>query len=175
MVDEVRLVGQGGVVSSWVGCVSPSWSTQFQKSPEKNVVSKLNFASKKNSNHSFELPQHPMTQPCKAAKQFEEWVSTWLFPDFVGENPKILKIKQAMFMLTERYRVFRRNVPKAHSQHNSDRGHICIFNIWDQNYEKLEKIEARLEGPLLFEPKPTPPKPRGTLIGLEIEDEAWES
>ena len=110
--------------------------------------------------------------PCEHAKGYSSWVENWLFPKIVTEKPDIVSINQAKIFLTGHYRVLRLKASKRCRNYCSDRGHVCIFHIWDQTYERLEALESTVEKPKLIKENSPPPKENivylDRLYGLEV-------
>jgi len=111
--------------------------------------------------------------PCEHAKGYSSWVEDWLFPKIVTEKPDIVSISHAMLLLTRRYRSLRSSVTKRCRNHSGDRGHVCIFHIWDQTHERLEALESTVEKPRLFEENSPSRKEEivyiDRLYGLDVE------
>lgn len=114
---------------------------------------------------------------CDGAKEFSAWVDDWLFPKIVTGEPDVVTINQAKIVLTDHYRTFRNKAKKSCRQHCSDRGHFCLYHVWDRAYERLKALELRVAKPVISKPpkpkKPPPPKPDpraqigGIILGLE--------
>lgn len=81
---------------------------------------------------------------CAAAQEFYEWIRDNLSEEALGEGVSRLSIIIAKSELTDRYQELRRQVGKRCRNQASDRGHECIFHIWDQAYQHLEKLANQL-------------------------------
>jgi len=88
------------------------------------------------------IPEVPSR--CEYALLFLDWVQENIDEEIVGKNITVLTLIIAKAILTDQYRFLRRQVNKKCRNKVSDRGHECIFHIWDQSYQRLEKIESRL-------------------------------
>lgn len=123
------------------------------------------------------IPEVPSR--CPAAQTFLEWIQENLSDEVLGVNIKRLTLIMAKAKLTDQYRFFRRQVDKRCRNNVSERGHECIFHIWDQSYQRLEAIEGRLPEPLSvpeleelkeLKKKDREERPFATLVALQ-EDE----
>ena len=118
------------------------------------------------------------TNRCDAAQVFYEWTQENMSEEVLGEGVSRLTIILAKAELTDRYQELRRQVPKRCRNHTSDRGHKCIYHVWDQAYQKLLKLAGQLpvsatfpEIQLLKEMNERDDKrPFATLVALLEED-----
>jgi hypothetical protein len=94
----------------------------------------------------WSIPEKP--KRCQKAQEFYEWIEENLSPEALGENIKLLTIRLAKAELSDRYQFFRRQVNKRCRNKMSNRGHECIFHVWDQAYTRLDEVEGRLPEPL---------------------------
>ena len=125
---------------------------------------------------SWSVPDE--TNRCDAAQLFYEWTQENINEEASGAGVSRLSIIVAKAELTDRYQELRRQVNKRCRNHTSDRGHECIFHIWDQTYHRLEKLAGRLplsvtfpELQLLKELKERDDeRPFATLVALESEE-----
>ena len=87
---------------------------------------------------------------CAAAQKFFEWTRENVGKEAFAEGFSRLSILIAKADLTDRYQELRRQVNKRCRNHTSDRGHECIFHIWEQAYQQLEKLSGRLPVSVTF-------------------------
>ena len=108
----------------------------------------------------LEIPEEEEAENplCEYAQGFSAWTNH-LF-NFL-EEPNIVKINQVKIMLQDRYFDMYHYVPRSHRYKASPTGHTCIFQVYENTYEKIHIIELTLMPPLLFDvehfPKPLPP------------------
>jgi hypothetical protein len=97
------------------------------------------------------LPSH-----CPYAQTFSEWVE-----ELLGDlaPPSIVTVNQAKVQLLDKFFEWRKFVPKSHERHLGRVGHVCIYQVFVQAYERLKVIELALTPPMLFIPPPPPPPP----------------
>lgn len=105
-----------------------------------------------------DLVEEPVEEPvpnlCRYAVQFKLWADT-LCDKHTGA---IVDINQAKVLLLDKYYDWKQYVPKPHRKHTGDRGHTCIFHVFEATYKTLRLAELSLNPPLLFlPPAPLPP------------------
>ena len=110
---------------------------------------------------------------CRYAEAFSDWVVQALD---VSQNPNIVAVNQAKVLLVDKYFEFFSVAPKQHRYHFSPSGHVCIFQVFIEFYQRLKTIELSLTPPMLFLPAPPPPPPpppqiAGIFIGEEFGEE----
>jgi hypothetical protein len=116
---------------------------------------------------------------CVYAKKYTDWAEQAYraLPD----PPTIAAVHQVILLNTLKYFEFRSVVPKTHRDLISDRGHTCIFHVFEETFQLLKfTILSLPEHTTLLLPRPAPPPPpapryeiAGVPIGLRgPEDEA---
>lgn len=93
---------------------------------------------------------------------FAEHFATWAQPlcAQIEARPSIEGIHQAMLLNTMKYHEMRPILPKAHRNHVGERGHICVFHLYERTFHFLKmKLLALPEHATLMLPKPVPPPP----------------
>jgi hypothetical protein len=94
---------------------------------------------------------------CVHSQQFLTWAEQ-LCADYSGS---VVKLNQAKVLLVDKFFEWRTYVPKSHRNLIGDRGHFCIFHVFELTYRKLRLAEISLTPPMLF--LPSPPSPPATL------------
>jgi len=110
----------------------------------------------------FEL-QEPVIL-CPPAQIFSEWVNGLL--ESVSQEPSIVSINQAKILLQDKWHDWRSAVPQRHRNHLGNRGHTCLFQVYEQAYNQLRILELSLTPPMLFIPPPPPQIPQ-VFLGEE--------
>jgi len=95
---------------------------------------------------------------CSHAQHLSDWID-WLYEDIVGDQPTIFEVKQAKLLLSEQYLEWRNAVSLRHRDLLSKRGHICLYEVFVDGFNRLKTTELSLRPALLFEP-PRPPPPQ---------------
>lgn len=113
------------------------------------------FLSIWNSIGKLDIPEPEEDTICIFALRFQEWVDRLLR---VLENPEVVLINQAKVLLTDKFFDWQRFVPQSHRQRLGIHGHTCVFQVFEDAYEKLRFVELNLTPPMLFLPH-DPPKP----------------
>jgi len=104
----------------------------------------------------FEFVITPEDKRCEAAKQFEEWIQQYCLTGL--KKADALTILQNKNDLTDSYMQRRRDVSKSHRDHVTERGHTCIFHIFERYYRQLRAAELSLKPiPLSELVKPSSP------------------
>lgn len=120
-----------------------------------------------NRAQDFELPEYQPPK-CVFAQRFSDWTSV-LYAN-VAQNPSIVFVNQAKILLLDKYFEWRSFAPKSHRNHLGANGHICLFQVFVEAYERLKVMELSLTPPLLFLPSSSsPPQIAGIFIG-EMEE-----
>ncbi|MFN8495574.1 MAG: hypothetical protein U0350_48725 [Caldilineaceae bacterium] len=102
---------------------------------------------------TFELPEEE--EPlCAYAQQFAPWAN--LLCEEAEKRKQIVSLNHAYVLLLHKYFEWRNVVPKNHRDRVSERGHICIFQIFDRAYHRLMMLQLSLE-PILTSYPPAPP------------------
>jgi hypothetical protein len=121
---------------------------------------------------NFTQPQAP--QSCQYADILGNWA------DEVVRNAEksrdYVTILEAKIHLVDKFFSIRAFAPKAHRMKMSDIGHICIWNRFEEYFNRLAIAQLALTPPLFLPepPAPTPPPPprrAGGLFIAEIDDE----
>lgn len=115
----------------------------------------------------FELPPEPINF-CPYAQEFAGWVIPFL--SSVSQEPSIVTINQAKILLQDKWHDWRSIAPRRHRNNLGNRGHTCLFQVYEQAYHHLRVLELSLTPPLLFIPAP-PPTPQIPEIFLGEEEE----
>ena len=96
---------------------------------------------------------------CPYAQRFSEWTNGLLTS--VSQETTVVSVNQAKLLLQDKWHDWRTVSPKLHRNHLTNRGHICIFQVYEQAYHQLRVLELSLTPPLLFlPPAPKPQLPR---------------
>lgn len=113
----------------------------------------------------FEFFDEP-EEVCRYAQAFADWASQVLD---LGHEANLVLVNQGKVLLVDKYFEYFSIVPKRHRYHFSPRGHVCIFQVFIEFYQRLKERELALSPPLLFLPKPSSPPPQiaGIFIGEE--------
>jgi hypothetical protein len=114
----------------------------------------------------FELGE-PEPDYCPYAEQFHRWADGLC--ETATQRATVVSLNQGKILLVDRYFQMRATVPKSHRNHLSGRsGHTCIFQVFEESYERLRAVELSLTPPMLFLPEqPRPPQIAGIFIGEE--------
>jgi len=124
----------------------------------------------------IEMPE-PAENKCFYSQGFTTWVEQ-LISNII--NPTAVSINQATVLLLDKYFEWHRYVPAEHRWRLGQRGHICIFQVFEAAYDHLKVIELSLTPPLLFlpnnEPIIIPPSPRiaGIFLGETLDNKNEE-
>ncbi len=111
-----------------------------------------------------ELALPPETPTCSFAQRFAGWVNE-LFATMITD-PTIVSVNQAKILLVDKYFEWRAVVPKSHRARLGKTGHHCLYQVFEQSYERLKVIELSLTPPMLFIPPPPTPKPPPQIAGI---------
>src|SRR6266487_1546135 len=108
---------------------------------------------------------------CPFAESFSQWARELVTKTLT--NPSLVSINQAKILLLDKYFAWRVVVPKRHRNINQASSHLCIFDIFCENYERLKVVELSLTPPMLFIPPPPPaplppppPAPPAQITGI---------
>ena len=120
-------------------------------------------------------PRVPIPESvCPYAEQFARWCQELCAE--LQKGATIVTVNQKKVLLLDKYFDWRAVVPKAHRTRMNDRGHRCIWHVFDETYLKVRALELALTPPMLFlppkhqrPPKPVLPQVAGIVLG-EIED-----
>jgi hypothetical protein len=129
--------------------------------------------------NDIEIPE-PVENKCFYAHGFTGWVQQLINGI---QNPTVVSVNQAKVLLLDKFFEWHRYVPNAHRMRLGNRGHICIFQVFEAAYDHLKVIELSLTPPLLFLPDsvpiiPPPPRIAGIFLGEDLdhkEDDEGES
>lgn len=117
---------------------------------------------------------------CEHSELFLAWSGALC--DAAIKKGRLVVLHQAKLLLTDRYMVWRDNVPRAHQRRDvefQDDGHACIFSVFAPAYQRLREAEVALDPPKFSDsPGPRIVRPRrspvdGFTIG-EYEDDEFE-
>lgn len=97
----------------------------------------------------FKGPVKPPDE-CKYALEFEKWTKTLITND---KEITITQVQQAKVLLVDRYFEWRRYVPKTHRNRVGERGHTCIYHVFEQTHDRLKSIELSLTPKTEFFPQ----------------------
>lgn len=119
------------------------------------------------SDFEFKLPDKE-PKMCIHARDLDAWIKEHI--QAVLQSPDPVAINQSKLRLLDRYFDHRAAVTKAHRDCVGERGHRCIFHVFECAYQQLKLCELKLTPPLLFVP-PTPPPPTplqvpGIFLGM---------
>lgn len=133
------------------------------------------FLSNWNRIQDLEIPEEPEDTICIYALKFQDWTSGLLK---VLKNPDPISINQTKILLSDKYFEWKRFVPQSHRQRLGIHGHTCIYQIYENAYEKLQIVELSLTPPKIYipvipPPQPKPPNIAGLFIGegSDLDDE----
>ncbi len=119
---------------------------------------------------------------CVYARKLSDWVE--LHCTEAQSTSSLVVIAQTMLLLQKMYFQIRAITPLQHRNLNTtDADHICLFEVYEKEYEKLLDNELNLSPPQLFipaappvlPPPPPPPEPKqelfnGLLLGEVFDD-----
>lgn len=128
----------------------------------------------------FEIDRGSQVEPqrCNFAERFFEWADALCTDAYERRNA--VSVNQAVVLLTHKYFEWRAYVPNAHRNRLGTRGHLCIFQVFAEAYERLKVLELSLTPPAIFlpatpaplpPPAPTTPRIAGIFIGEEEPDD----
>lgn len=112
-------------------------------------------------------------EKCYYAARFLEWAET-----LCSENGwSVVAVNQAKVLLIDKYFEWRNSVPKTHRDRTGERGHFCIFHVFEHAYRKLRLKELSMTPPMLFVPevkaeprmRPIPALFLGEVVDEEVE------
>jgi hypothetical protein len=112
----------------------------------------------------FEFSEEPVER-CPYAQAFFSWAVQVVD---VSES-SVVFLNQAKVLLVDKYFEFFSIVPKQHRYHFSPQGHVCIFQVFLEFYQRIKARELMLTPPMLF--LPTPPSPPPQIAGIFIGEE----
>ena len=119
----------------------------------------------------LELVYDP-TSPCPYAQAFFNWGKRELN---LGRNADLIEVNQAKVLLLDKYFEFYCVIPKQHRYRVRPEGHMCVFHVFIEFYQRIKQLQLSLSPPMLFIPPPPPePPPPPQLAGLffgEVEEE----
>lgn len=96
---------------------------------------------------------------CTFAQRFFEWADE--LGAGASERQSIIFVNQAKILLVDKYFEWRAYAPKSHRDRVRASGHICIFQVFAEAYERLKVLELSLTPPMIFLPSvATPPPPQ---------------
>lgn len=110
---------------------------------------------------------------CSYAKEFSKWVDQLLSEEIQYSN---VSINQAKIQLVDKFFEWYRYVPRSHKLRMGSRGHTCIFQVFENGYQRLKVIELTITPPLLFLPTnqtvllPPPPRIAGIFLGEDLDE-----
>lgn len=103
---------------------------------------------------------------CDYAAHFALWAES-LYQE-TAEQPTLIDIYQGMYFLSRRYYEWRQVVPKSHRDRISERGHVCIFHIWERYFSQLMVLELSLAPSKLVPPSASSRPPRYEIAGVPM-------
>jgi hypothetical protein len=110
-------------------------------------------------------PIEPIPHLCIYAQKFAQWAGELCIN--VAKNPHTVFVNQAKVMLVNQYFEWRNVVPAAHRNYLSNRGHFCIFQVFEEAFSRLQVVQLSISPPpMSFPPSSTSFPVGGTLIGL---------
>ena len=111
----------------------------------------VNYRGLWSKRQAFEFSELPEpTDLCEYAQQFKDWFDELLASEAETTLPFI---HQVSVFLMKRYFQWRKHVPKNHRNLVGDRGHTCIFHIFEQSYEQLAVLELSMTPKTQFFPQ----------------------
>ena len=113
----------------------------------------------------FVLPAPP-SRYCHFAEELYKWAEQ-LCARAEGERSAIA-VKTAKLYLVEKYMDWRLAAPANHRNRLSTRNHICLFSVFTETYERLQKIELSLPLSPLVLPQPPQSANTPTIAGIFI-------
>jgi hypothetical protein len=109
------------------------------------------------------------TAPCEAAEQFEAWCGEELAR--LGEQPRLIDVQRSKLFLLDRYFAWRVRVGDACRDHAVRDEHRCIFQVFEDAYLALDKLELALHPPLQ---PPEAERPMVAVPGVMLGDDVYE-
>jgi hypothetical protein len=110
---------------------------------------------------------------CPYAEKFYEWVNGLLTGVIEYAKPgadparSAVSVNRAKLLLQDKWHDWRTAVPKPHRRRVGNRGHTCLFQVYEQAYHQLCVIELSLTPPLLYVPQPPQPQIGGLYLAEE--------
>jgi len=102
---------------------------------------------------------------------FADLLASWAGPVVSDAEQKqdLMIILQAKLLLLDKFFSIRACAPKVHRFKMVDTGHVCIWNRFEEFYNRLRIAEMALTPPLFFASLPSPPQPQqvGGIFILE--------
>jgi len=94
---------------------------------------------------------------CVFAKQYAAWAQQAY--QALPDPPTVDEVHRVILLNTLKYFEFRGVVPKSHRDLVSDRGHSCIFHVFEETFQLLKFTILSLPAhTTLLLPKPAPPQ-----------------
>lgn len=119
---------------------------------------------RRHDNFKFEIVAQAGAEEdvCLFAQQFKAWFQRTC--QAAIDEPDLIAINQAKLRLIDHYFDLRSYVPRSHRNRMGERGHSCIFHIFERGYAALRLAEFNLAKPSIFLPDkpallPVPPPP----------------
>src|SRR3954462_1362358 len=90
-----------------------------------------------NSHRPLIFPEELEMAPpyCEAAAQFEEWAKEQV--EWAQTQRTVLAINQVKVLIQDKYFYWRQTVTFYHRLLVGERGHRCIYWVWDAYYTRL--------------------------------------
>ncbi len=86
--------------------------------------------------------------------------------------PDPVRINQMKLRLLDRYFEWVAVAPKAHRYKTSTQGHLCLYHVFKEAYDKLKALELALTPPMLFVPElPRPRRPEYPALAIGDEED----
>ncbi len=124
----------------------------------------------------FEIARKSQIEPerCNFAQRFHEWAGALCNGAYERRNS--VSVTQAVVLLTHKYFEWRAYVPNSHRNRLGSRGHVCIFQVFAEAYERLKVLELSLSPPAIFLPPipaslPPPASTTRNIAGIFIGEE----
>jgi hypothetical protein len=97
----------------------------------------------------FILPPPPSGR-CKYADDFHRWGE--LLVEQASKEGSLTAIKTAKLYLAEQYMTWRNAAPAGHRDRLSKRGHICLYGVFIEIYDRLQQMELSISQPITAPP-----------------------
>jgi hypothetical protein len=122
----------------------------------------------------FRFPDR-QAEPCAYARRFAGWTEQ-LFGT-VMRHPTRAGISVAKVALLDRFFEYRAHMPQPHRNRLGTVGHPCVFQVFEEAFEKIRAAELLLapDAVLSLGPSPAPPPARAPQPGVYFGDIAADA
>lgn len=108
------------------------------------------------------LVLQPAAPYCEHAAAFRTWLQAHVEP-LLTTSPSVSALTQAKVLTLDKYFEWRRCVPHRHKGIGGKGKHLCLFQVFEQTYEKIKQAELALA--------PAPPVAAAPSRVIEVKPE----